>query len=364
MRTKAQQSYDRLYHGLELRIFQFYRNLHKYQATRNLKYGRDFQKAYKTEILPYWKKYGIRPKRCWYKFFYHVTGELNPRFIPDDIHHRYIIPYFDDIEYIRPLEDKNLHSVLFRNVLRPETVFKYSSCCFCNDDFSPISREEALSRCRQPGRYIVKPTRDTGEGMNIRFFSGEDDPQTIAALLENYKSVDYIVQKALTQHPALAALNPTSVNTIRVVTMVHHETAYILSAILRIGGTGSLVDNISQGGYQAVIRPDGTLEKRAYTHQGGKDAHVEQTASGIPFEGFTVPHWAEVRKTALDLAMRLPHLRLIGWDFMINEQGQVVMIEFNCDFGQNQENCGPTFGDMTDEILDEIFITNRKDLLR
>lgn len=363
MRTKMQQAYDRLYHTAELNIFRFYRNLHKFQATRGLPCGRDFQKAYREKVLPYWKKYGLRPKRFWYKFFYSLTGEVDPRYIPDDIHHRYIIPYFDDVEYIRALEDKNLHSVLFRDVLRPETVFKYSSRMYCNDDFSPISRQEALGRCLAPGRYIIKPARDTGEGMDIRFFAGEDGPEAIAQVLDQYTNIDHLVQRVLTQHPALAAFNPTSVNTLRVVTMVHREKAHILSAIMRIGNTGSLVDNISKGGYQAVIRPDGTLGKYAYTHKDGKDIHVERTDAGMAFEGFQIPHWADVRQTALELALRLPHLRLIGWDFTVDEQGRVVMIEFNCDFGQNQENCGPTFGDMTDDILDDIFINKRKDLL-
>jgi hypothetical protein len=363
MRTNMQQRYDRLYHGLELRIFQFYRNLHKYQATRSLHFDAAFRRAYRTQVLPYWKRYGIRPKRCWYKFFYQITGEIDPRYIPDDIHHRYIIPYFDRVEYIRPLEDKNLHSLLLPQANRPETVFKFSAGDYCNDDFSPIPYQEALARCLEPGRYILKPTRDTGEGMNICFFSGEDGEKTIQALLDSYGGNDYIVQKVLTQHPDMARMNPTSVNTVRVVTLVRNGQAQILSTIVRIGGQGNLLDNIAQGGYQAVVDENGCLKQYAYTHKGGKDMHVEQTDSGFRFAGYPIPCWPEIQKTALDLALRLPHLKLIGWDFMVNDQSQVVMIEYNCDFGQNQENCGPTFGDQTDEILDEIFITKRKDLL-
>ena len=139
--------------------------------------------------------------------------------------------------------------------------------------------------------------------------------------------------------------------------MIFHDKPYILSAILRIGHAGSDVDNYSKGGYAAVINMDGTLREKAIAHSGkdGEDVFTDQTESGKRFAGFRIPSWDKVCETVKDTALRLPHHKLVGWDFAIDEGGEVVLIEFNCHIGQNQGTCGPTFGDMTDEVLREVF---------
>ena len=355
MRFDRKLFVDNIYYGIDQWISRFARNHRGRTSVRGLTFDKSFYSTYKNQILPYWKKYGIRPKIFWYKWYYHLTGELDPRYIPDDIHHHYIIPYFDDRAFVKTLTDKNLASLLFPGVNRPQTLFKYSARCYCEDDFTPISRDEAFRRLSQEGHYIIKPTRRTGEGTGISFFRAPANDDAVNTVLDKCETMDCIVQHVMVQHPALAAFNLTSVNTIRVVTMVLHGEAHILSAILRIGQAGSQVDNVSKGGYQAVIQPDGTLAKYAYTHEGGQHKHVTQTLSGTVFEGAVIPNWKEVQRTAKDLALKLPHLKLIGWDLSLDEQGRVTLIEFNCHFGQNQENCGPTFGDMTETVLDEVF---------
>lgn len=363
MRTKLQQLYDRLYYGAEISYGNIFRVIRCRRITRDEQLPSDFYRKFRKEVVPYWKKYGFRPKPCWYKLFYAYSGTIDPRYIPDDIHHKYIVPYFDDVRCIRVMEDKNLHSLVFPGVKRPETVFKHVSGIFCEDDFSPLDRAEAYARCLREGQYILKPTRDTGEGLDIRFFSSEDGEEEISALLRSYDRIDYIVQKILVQHPDLARLNPGSVNTIRIVTVMHNNEVTLMSPVVRIGGEKSRVDNVSRGGYQTVIHPDGTLNKVAFTHRGGKIAHVLQTDGGVRFEDCAVPCWDKVCETTKQLAIHLPHLKLIGWDLSVDENGDVVLIEFNCDFGSNQETSGPTFGDMTEEILDDIFIKNKRRFL-
>ena len=359
MRTKLQKLYDRIYYGTEINYTNVWRVHWCRQALRKISVPSDFYRKFREKVVPYWRQYGIHVKPCWYKMTYYLTGEVDPRYIPDDIHHKYIVPYFDDVVDIRVLEDKNLHSLLLPNVKRPETVFKRLRDGFWNDDFTPITREEAYARCANPGRYIIKPSRDTGEGLDISFFSSEDGVEACEKLLRSYEGIEFIVQRAIVQHPALSYLNPTSVNTFRVVTMVKDGEVSILSAILRIGGERSLLDNISRGGYQAVIRPDGTLDKMAFTHRNNIQTHVDRTDAGVVFEGYQLPSWDLLCDTVKQLALQLPHLKLLGWDLAVDELGDVILIEYNSDFGQNQENCGPTFGERTEEILDLVFHKKR-----
>lgn len=356
MRTPRQQFYDKAYYFFEVYLDAAFMNAHKRKKLRGVKFDQDFYDAYKNKVLPFWKKYGIKPHIWWYKHYYLLTKTVDPRFIPDDIHLCCVIPYFDSPAYYRQLTDKNLHALVFPTVKRPETVFRHIDGYYCEDDYAPITRQEALARAGRDGSYIIKPTRDTGAGANISFFSGAHDAAGMEQLLAPYDQIDYIIQKTVVQHPALAKLNPTSLNTIRLVTLMIPSGTYLLSSVLRIGGAGSRVDNIAKGGYQAVILPDGRLDRLAYTHNSGKDEFVEQTQSGIRFSEYPpIPSWEKLRATALDLATRLPHLKMIGWDFSIDEHGDPVLIEFNCQLGQNQATCGPTFGDMTDEVLSQVF---------
>ncbi len=362
MRTKRQKSYDKLYYLGDIWVGNFFRDFRTWKGQWGKKEPPEFRRIYKEDILPYWKQFGVRPKKLWFRHYYDELGKVDHRYIPHNIHHRYVIPYFDNPAYERQLEDKNLYSMIFPYMKRPKTMFKYFAKTsfnnepgsFCNDDFSPISREEAVSRLMAGGKFILKPTRDTGEGMDVKAFSADDGRDAVEALLDSYSGVDYIVQRFLVQHKSLADLNSSSLNTIRLMTLEWRGEVRLLAGIIRIGHPGSAVDNVAAGGYEVGIDLEsGTLKKYGFTYAEGMGA--EGIPGGPIFEGFPLPSWDKLRDTALDCALRLPHLKLIGWDFAVDENGDVVLIELNCHFSQTQESNGPTFGDQTDEILAAIF---------
>ncbi len=348
--------YDRVYYRLESWVKAAALNASARRALRGFRPDKVFWDNFRQNVRPYWAQFGVRVRPLWFKRYYQMHGGLDPRLIPDDIHLRKVIPFFDKDMYIRPLVDKNLHALMFPGVKRPETVFKHIDGRYTEDDFTSLSREEALSRCLAPGRFIVKPTVDTGQGKGIRFFSGEDGREAVETLLASFDSSDYIVQKVVRQHPAMAHFNPGCLNTLRVNTMYFEGKAYILTSILRIGAGSSEVDNVSQGGYQVTVHPaDGTLDSTAYTHYAGIEKYVDETDRGIRFEGLTIPCWDKISAAALRLCEYMPHLKYIGWDFAVDETGDVVLVEFNCQLGQNQETCGPTLGDMTEPVLRAIY---------
>lgn len=361
MRTNKQQLYDKLYYGFERWLVAAYENHNARRRIRGIKFDKAFYEEFRKTVKPYWKKYGVRPKILWAKFYYKFTGTLNPYFLPNDIYIKKIIPHFNNVQFMRSLADKNLNNMVFPTVKRPETAFKYMSGVYRLDDFTIISREEALSRCQGDGRFFIKPVRYSSSGNDICSFSGSIDRVELDALLARYDgNTDYIVQRGVIQHPTLAIPNASSVNTIRLSTLVFQGKPHILpSAALRIGSSGAHVDNIGSGGYQCPIMPDGTLYKLAFTRKDRIDKFEEVSRDGFRFEGFAIPSYEKVCATALELASQAPHIRYIAWDFAVDEAGDPVLIEFNIHApGQNQENCGPTFGNMTDAVLDEIFGTN------
>lgn len=355
MRSPRQQLYDRFYYGFESALNRLGRDVKTRLRMCRVKTDGEFRAAYREVIRPYWAGYGVRPGRHWVKLSYTVTHTLDPRNIPRNLWFGRIIPHFNSPVYERQLQDKNLHHLMFPGVKRPETVYKCLGGDYAEDDLRPIDRETAVARCLGPGAYIVKPTTSTFEGKGIRVFRDADGQEDIRALLASYDGTDHIVQRFVSQHPALAAFNASTLNTIRIVTLVLHGEVHVLSSILRVGAPGNFVDNVSQGGYQCTIGPDGRLEKLAYTHRDGVSSYVETTASGARFEGFAIPAWGRLRDTACELALRLPYMKLIGWDLAVDDAGDVVFIEFNALPEQNEATCGPSFGEITDEVLEEVF---------
>lgn len=163
---------------------------------------------------------------------------------------------------------------------------------------------------------------------------------------------NFIVQAAVKQHPVLAQLNPTSLNTIRVVSFFFEGEVHILSCILRVGAPDAKVDNVGAGGYACPVQMNGNLNAKAVNR---KAEWVEENSAGIKFSDIRVPEFDKVIETIKFAHKRLAHFKLIGWDMSVDMQGTPVLIEYNTCPGQNQISCGPTFGNLTDQVLDEFF---------
>ncbi|MGM9615747.1 MAG: sugar-transfer associated ATP-grasp domain-containing protein [Oscillospiraceae bacterium] len=353
MRSSRQKLYDDFYYGFERWLVVLFEDFRARKRVRKIQFSPEFYTNFKNVVRPYWAQFGVRPKLCRIKDNYLLHHSLDPRYIPGDLYLRKIIPHFNPLDSVNTLTDKNLNSLLYPAAPRPATAFKHMSGQYCLDDFTPVTRAEAIARIAPGQGYVIKPSRDSSEGMDVRFFTAEDD---LDELLNRFRGADYIVQEAVRQHPVLASLNDSSVNTLRFVTLLFQGKAHLLSAILRVGAPGSRVDNIGAGGYQLTFRPDGTLTDVAYTIVHGKPVFLREQIGDIRFAGMAIPGFHEARELVLSLAAQTPHLKLIAWDIAIDEQARPVLIEFNASMpGQNQETCGPTFGDLTDDVLAEVF---------
>lgn len=317
---------------------------------------RDFNKKYKTIVLPYWKKYGIKPYKNAYKVLWREGKEPDPRYIPDDMWYGKIIRHFSDIKGYRNLGDKSLQSLLVSDIKCPETVFKSVHSIWCDHSFNPVNEQEVCIRCKEAKKVIVKPTCITSGGEGIEFLDvtemGDDE------ILKYFKSIkyDFIVQKIVKQHKVLSEINDSSVNTIRVITFCFNEEVYILSAVLRMGSNGSQVDNVTQGGFACRIHEDGRLDKYAVSR---KSDWNTVHPGGVVFEEVVIPNYSNIIETVKKAARKIPYFKILGWDLAVDESGNPVFIEFNVMAEQNQKTCGPSFGDMTDDVLAEVFLSNK-----
>lgn len=78
---------------------------------------------------------------------------------------------------------------------------------------------------------------------------------------------NFVVQELIHQADVLATLNPSSVNTFRVITYILDDRIHICPIALRLGRSSSDRDNIHYGGVCIGINADGTLKKKHFRNK-------------------------------------------------------------------------------------------------
>lgn len=308
-------------------------------------------KHYEDTVVTFWKKFGVKPKKYWYRLFEMEENKVDPRYIPDDIWFGEIIPKFCKIQFLLPYEDKCMYQLHFPDLNRPETVVKRINGIFYDDVLNIITEEEAVNCCINSEDIIFKPSIGSGKGRKIQVYAeGLKDKSKVKQVMEELGD-NFIAQRLVVQHDLLESIHTKSLNTVRVLSLFYKGEVYILSAILRMGVGKSQIDNVSAGGLQCGISENGSLQPYAYNVKREKyDKHPD----GVVFKDVVLPGYKNVIDTVKREHKKLPYFQIIGWDFAINKEEQPVFIEFNVCPWQNQLTCGPTFGDMTEEILDYV----------
>lgn len=177
--------------------------------------------------------------------------------------------------------------------------------------------------CRKHTVVFAKPVSDFGgNGVErLVYEEGSDWEGLYQRLLEGKQ---YLVEEGIMQHPQMASLCPSSVNTLRMVTVVLEGKAHFLYALLRMGSGQSHVDNISSGGMYTLVDAEGVLQFPAFCDRDGLyyDSHP---LTRISFPGFRVPCFGEAKDLCLRAAMTVPGLGYIGWDVAVTPQGPVLV---------------------------------------
>lgn len=319
----------------------------------------------KAEIDAFWSRY-MTPKQrdllIDYRFYEAYKSVLRENehlceYIPDTFYSAFIDDYYENPQHSKSSDDKNLYDLYFHDINRPKTIFRKIYDLFLDESYKEISLETAIAMAREQGEVILKICRFSGSGRGIQFWNAStDDESIIRDFLQTPKDKDIVCQAIIKQHKELARINATSVNTIRIMTLLLHGKVHVLSSIMRMGVNGSRVDNCYSGGVFSGIRPNGQLKEVAYD----ENANLYMThPQGIAFESVMVPNYNECLNISISLARRFCGVsRLISWDFAIGEDAQPILIEFNLAYGGldvHQLPNGPIFGDLTEEVLDDVF---------
>lgn len=221
-------------------------------------------------------------------------------------------------EHRATFADKSLFNVRFAPYLGREWI-----------DLRTCSDGELSAFLARHDRVIAKIADSLGGDGIAAYSSGTiTDLDGFRAARLAHRQV--LLEQFLIQHPGMARLNASSVNTLRIVTFLDDAgEVQTLARVLKMGNGGD-VDNFSDGGMYTMLDEHGVAHHAAF--DGAGRVFREHPLSGTSIVGFAVPNWPAVQALVEALAHEVPQIRYVGWDIAITPDGAAV-IEGNYNTG-------------------------------
>ena len=311
----------------------------------------------KKKIDSFYKEnYGKKVGYKWHRLYQSYTGKYNEKYLPETIYSSKLEPLLNPYDYRKVLDDKillNVYTYKINNVRIPNSIAYSYKNIKCDANNNIITQDDIVNLIYKTGDVIVKPSQDTNSGVGVMCINRKEykSKTEISNLLEKFH-YPYIVQEHIVQHDELSKLNSSSINTFRITTYILNGKIYHFPVVLRIGTSGSLVDNSHAGGIFVHVNDNGILDKYAYTgFQKKFNIHPD---SKIEFENYKVSFVEELIKCAEKMHLNTPQLGIISWDLTVDKDGFFVLIEANTQSQSiwfSQIIGEPAFGDNTSEIL-------------
>ena len=220
-----------------------------------------------------------------------------------------IVRRMNDKAYWYLFDDKAAFNELFKENINRNWL-KLSS------DTTP---EEFKAFLDQNPDLIAKPLEGSS-GQGIERFTREHWLGREKDFLQELRDKSIgILEERVIQHPRMMALCPTSVNTIRIATLLGEKKQGVVYAFLRIGN-GKVMDNVDCGGMAARVD---LKSGKLLTVDANKTGNTFEThpQTGTPIIGFEVPFFQEAMDMCLAAAQKVPQMRFVAWDVAVTENG-------------------------------------------
>lgn len=149
----------------------------------------------------------------------------------------------------------------------------------------------------------------------------------INCLIKLITNDDYLIQERVVQHPLMASFCSSTLNSIRLQTVMCENGEIIpFGAGLRIGREGSCVDNWAKGGvFVGIDMETGKLRKKGFLKPMFGTSCTEHPDTNIKFENFEIPFFKEALTLSLKLHKIMYRCHSVGWDIAITKDGPVFI---------------------------------------
>lgn len=264
-----------------------------------------------ADIIHCGMKYGAG--YCDYKLyqFYELNKAQRSTYLTRGKNNK-LVKALNDPRYINRFDNKLVFNQLFSDFVKRE---------FLDMRKTDLKGFEAFMENKQ--EVMLKPINGScGNGIE------KLSKQAYESLYDLYKFILFskssLLEEVIVQHKDVADINPYSVNTYRIVTVLDKGTVHIVYAFIRIGNQQSVVDNLNAGGMAAPIDiTTGQISCPACDKDG--NAYKVHPITKATILGRQLPFWKESLEMCKKAAFVIPQVRYVGWDVAVTADGPLLI---------------------------------------
>jgi hypothetical protein len=322
-----------------------YHRRHKKEAYKILKYlettNGKLSPVLKKEINEYsrlilgWKGYAP-----WLLVYSAIAGDFKYGWIPDNYYGANIVPKLKG-KYGEVTQTRALTRILFQSDLFPDILY-FTNGLFLSTDYSVLQDDEVNNLLSSYNKLIFK-SDSSSQGKGVTIINPEDNNAAKLRHLGNG-----VFQKYINQNDFFSEIQPDSVSTIRMTTAVDNTgTISLRACYLGIGRKGE--DYVMGASLIRVSIDNNTGELAEYGYTPKWQAIKQHPDSKFIFAKKIIPNFEELKQATIDLHKKIPFVRIVGWDLILNNQNKIEIMELNGghnDIKFSEATQGPLFRDL------------------
>ena len=196
------------------------------------------------------------------------------------------------------------------------------------------SSDEEIRAFLRKHDIVVHKNEHENQGKGVRFLKSAELLSNAAAFAKLRKpGAGTILEEYIVQHAEMAKINPTTVQSVRVNTLIDRDGNVKIIGVRLMAGIRR-TSNTHNGGVQYPVD-----EKTGRVYAWGIKADGEKIlvhpTTGLFMPGFQIPMWPQILEIAGNVALRKPGARRVGWDFAVTPV-RPILLEGN--FGSGMES--------------------------
>lgn len=223
-----------------------------------------------------------------------------------------IVAKYNDKAYFHIFENKNEFNELFKDYIKRDWI-----------NVKGTPKEDVMAFIKRHNEFMAKPV-DGGCGHGIEKIH-TDEYESLDKIYDKLVegNNNFELEEVIKQHPAVSAIYPDAINTVRVVTILKDGVPHVICAYFRIGN-GKFVDNFNSGGMVAPMNEitgeviDMAIDKK-------KNLYETHPQTGAKIKGFKFPDWDKAIEMCKEASKIVPQMGYIGWDVCFTPDGPIFV---------------------------------------